>query len=100
MLKYLILSTIKNEKTALLKILALIIVICIYTLIMYLNFTKKENWNNIHNNNEKDMSLSEIIYFNITSLTTVGYGDIVPKNGNIRIVILSMVLIGYIITIV
>jgi len=41
MLKHLILSTIKNEKTALLKILALIIVICIYTLIMYLNFSKK-----------------------------------------------------------
>jgi len=46
------------------------------------------------------MSLSEIIYFNIISLTTIGFGDIVPKNGEIRTLFLSMVLIGYIITIV
>ncbi len=98
MVKQLILATIKNEKTALLKILAIIIVLIIFTIVLYLKYNKKENWKNIHHDN--DLTVSDILYYSITTCATVGFGDITSSSNETRIITMCMILTSYIIAVV
>lgn len=98
MVKQLILATIKNEKTALLKILAIIIVLITFSLVIYFNFNKKENWKNIHH--DEDLSYIDSIYYSIVTCATVGFGDITPSKTSVRIITMTMILTSYIIAVV
>lgn len=97
MINQLILEILKNKRIALLKILAIIIVIIIFTIILYLQYNKKENWINIHHN--KDLTVSDILYYNVVTFFTVGFGDQVPASTSTRVLTMCMIVISYIITI-
>jgi len=98
MLKHLILATIKNEKTALLKILAIIIVLIIFSLVIYFNFNKKENWKNIHH--DEDLSYLDSLYYSLAICSTSGMGDITSSSKETKIITMVMILSSYIIAVV
>lgn len=48
MIHQFVLAAINNQKTAIFKILAIILVLTVFSLVIYFNFNKKENWKSIH----------------------------------------------------
>lgn len=98
MIQQFVLAAINNKKTALMKIFAIIIVLTVFSLVIYFNFNKREHWKNIHHDN--DLTYADSIYYTIVSTATVGYGDVTPHSMQTRIITMTMILCSYIITIV
>jgi len=43
---------------------------------------------------QHDLSFGEAIYFSITTLTTVGFGDIVPKSAEAKLIVCGEIVVG------
>jgi len=78
MIQQFVLAAINNKKTALMKIFTIIIVLTVFSLVIYFNFNKREHWKNIHHDN--DLSYADSIYYTIVTNSSTGFGDVTPNS--------------------
>lgn len=73
------------------KIILISIIFLIYSAIYY--FMGNNNHFHILDENKTQLTLLDSIYFNIITITSIGYGDITPKSQLMRTICISKIII-------
>jgi uncharacterized membrane protein len=102
------------------KIVAVILLITIFSLIFYNNYRSKKYWNITCDSltaeaarqlqregakappgadDSEDVSFTDMLYFSTVTTFTIGYGDITPKTNEVKILVIIKIILSSIILI-
>lgn len=70
----------------------------VFLFIYFFNYRNLFQLNNIAYNDSKIKLFIDILYFNVTTIITVGYGDIYPLNSLTKILVMCQQILGFIFT--
>ena len=79
------------------KCIILLLWILSCTIILYMFFRDKNEWNINCECKDDKVSFTDLLYFNTVTIFTVGYGDIIPKNNILKYIVIFKIFISYII---
>jgi hypothetical protein len=93
---YSIIDNIKNNKL-LFKSIILLLWILFCTIILYVFFRNKNEWNINCECKDEKVSFTDLLYYSTATIFTVGYGDIIPKTNILKYIVIFKIFISYII---
>ena len=81
----------------LIKCILLLLWILLCTIIFYIFFRNKNEWNINCECKDDKVSFTDLLYYSTATVFTVGYGDIIPKTYILKYIVIFKIFISYII---
>lgn len=91
-----ILNSIDYKKLSL-KCIFLLLWILFCTIIFYMFFNNRNEWNISCECKDDKVSFTDLLYYSTVTVFTVGYGDISPKSNILKYIVIFKLFISYII---
>jgi len=79
------------------KCILLLLWIKINTIIFYLFFRDRNQWNINCECKDDKVSFTDLLYYSSVTVFTIGYGDITPKSNILKYIVIFKIFISYII---
>jgi hypothetical protein len=79
-----------------LKIIAMFILVIVFTLVFSHYYSDEIHWYR-YNNKTDNMTVSDCLFYTFTCWFTLGYGDIIPKSYDVKIISVIVMISAYIV---